>query len=131
MHHLHHGSRTRRLLAVALSLVLMITSFMSMHAHAGHGIDHHAVAKTDRHVTVAALASDPFVSTDTGDHGTGGHDHGTCADMVCHGGIAVVAPVCVMVMPLRSSAAWTWISQSVGDACMSSLERPPRVLVRT
>lgn len=121
----------RRFLAAGLSLVLIVASVIGMQSHAGHNEHHHpgAPAADIRIAHVAELAADQAPTAD-GEYGsTTGDNHGTCNDMVCHGGFAVLT-VASDVAPFRQAMCCLWADQTGRHTATLSLDRPPKALVR-
>ena len=129
----------RRFLSAALSLALIVASVLGVRSHAGHNEHHHRTASTIdvliAHPAKLAAELVPDLTTEQVsaadvEHGdTTRHDHGTCNDMVCHGGFAVLAAISTLVHFELQPMRWLWSDQSGGRASSLTLDRPPKALV--
>jgi hypothetical protein len=109
-------------LALLLASVIGVHSHAFTHSHQATGHAQHAHAGDSN----AALPA-PVSHQHSHDHGSpgSGHDHSTCLDLVCHGGIAILAGDTSVAAFARESFRLeaARILYSTAPGC---LDRPPR-----
>lgn len=122
-----------RLMAQAMALVFALVSVLSGFAHACHGSIHGTALESVAHHAsgdggaVASHQDHAPVSGDTSHEST----HPCCADLQCHGGIAiVVAAGAVASMPHTASQSFAISDQTHEDWHLAALDRPPRSFVQ-
>jgi hypothetical protein len=120
-----HGV-TRRLLAAALSLVLVTASIIGAHAHVCHEAHHQSAS----HVVFGGMSA---VGADHDEDSSGSLPgsvtHALCSDFLCHGGIAILVDVGQFErLAQRAPAAFPAEDLRVGSG-PSTLDRPPKVSV--
>ncbi len=118
-----------RLIAVAMTCVLVLSAFVSTVVHASHSAGDHTTVTTSAHHTA-------LIDTDGNDHPGHHHhvpsntaDHAACADLVCHGGSGIVGSVAAAIVPARRGSCVRIIDDIATDTGGQSLERPPSIAV--
>ena len=118
-----------RLIAVAMTCVLVLSAFVSTLAHASHNaVDHTTVTTSADHTAL--------LDTDGNDYSVHHHhvpsntaDHAACADLVCHGGSSIVGSVAAAIVPARRGSCICIVDDIATDTGGQSLERPPSIAV--
>lgn len=121
-------SVARRLLAATLSLVLVLSSMIGAHAHAMHDAHHH---EHGVHLLVDGVP-EPSVSAaddEAKDNPNPGAKHTSCADLLCHGGFAILSGQADRQYLERRSIALVPRNETSSGSRQSSLDRPPRLSI--
>ena len=128
-------TRGRRFVAQAMALVFALVTVWSSLAHACHGAHHN-----DAQQIVAQVGGDTETTSaahaDQGDHAPASSHvpqksgHPCCADLQCHGGIAIVAMGVAAAWPLPDGEKFLIYDQTREGWFLSSLDRPPRATVQ-
>lgn len=124
--------RLRRLFAVLVSLTLVLASVVGTHTHArehGSGAEHGHIQKQllpagDLAGSTADLASTMTVRVDGDRHSA--PDHSSCADFVCHGGIAILTNGGAALIRDQKHVQFTSVFQVIFRSSVFSLDRPPK-----
>ncbi len=143
-------SKVARLLAVAMSLVVVLASIMAMACHVGgsraghvaaaataHTHDDHAHARPAHtehtHVGYAHHGISHEVATATcdsdADHCPAQPTHFCVCDFACHSGWSFTETRAEPVGVVFARLSFDWSSQAMVGATLSTLDRPPKLSV--
>ena len=122
-----------RLIAAAMSLVLVLGSVIGLAAHTssqGHHLQIQSVAAAAFDSEQAPLGGQSaWQAADVEEHGKNDHSHAQCGDLICHGGMTMLTAA-IEVMALHGSRAEYFFCQAMfHDSQIYSFERPPNAAV--
>lgn len=124
----------RRLIAVAMSLVLVLASVAGMSLHAS-AQGHH------EHMSAGLIQADLDAQQEHEpvDHAHQHHDksvpcshdssHSMCGDLICHGGWTVIDNSAVSVALTAVPVHFSWHNEVIANEGRIGLDRPPKSLV--
>lgn len=120
-------------MAQAMALVFALVSVWGGLAHACHGSLHGIAQETAVHHApdrgVAADAHEDHAPAPG--HASHKSTHPCCADLQCHGGVAIVTAGLVTIVPYSAAESFTISDQTHEDWHLAALDRPPRPFVQT
>jgi hypothetical protein len=127
-------TRAGRLLAPAIALVFALVTVWGGFAHACHGSAHGGVSEIAVHLHdgVNASAADQVENGDAPatNHSSDKAAHPCCADLTCHGGVAIFATGLSTTVPQSDAVPFIVTEQTCKGIFRASLDRPPRSFVQ-
>jgi hypothetical protein len=119
-------------MAQAMALVFALVSVWGGLAHACHGSLHGTAQETAVHHAPDHGAADATHDdhAPAPSHKSHKSTHPCCADLQCHGGVAVVTASMVAFIPHAISESFAIADQTHEDSHLASLDRPPRPTVQ-
>jgi hypothetical protein len=128
-------TRVRRLLIPAVALVFALVTVWGSFAHACHGSGHGAASEVAVHLHEDAVSASSEHQGDNGDAPATNHSsdraaHPCCADLTCHGGVAIFAAGLSTTVPQSVAVPFVLTEQTHQGLFRASLDRPPRSFVQ-
>jgi hypothetical protein len=124
-------------MAQATALAFALVSVWGGFAHACHGSLHGLAQESAVHqahvdAVTAASHEDHAPGPDHTSHKTSHKStHPCCADLQCHGGVAIVTAGVITIIPHAVSESFVISDQAHEDWHLAALDRPPRSSVQT
>jgi hypothetical protein len=128
-------ARVGRLLIPALALVFALVTVWGSFAHACHGAGNGGASEIAVHLhddVTGASSADHGGNDDAPatDHSSDKAAHPCCADLTCHGGVAIFAAGVSTTAPQSDAVPFVITEHSSKGLDRVSLERPPRSFVQ-
>jgi hypothetical protein len=127
--------RLGRLLVPALALVFALVTVWGSFAHACHGSGHGGASEIAVHLHEDAASASSAHQGENGeapatDHSSDKAAHPCCADLTCHGGVAIFATGLSATAPQSGAVPFVLTEQTGKGLYRVSLDRPPRSFVQ-
>lgn len=128
-------TRVGRLFAPAVALVFALVTVWGSFAHACHGSGHGGSPEIAVHLHDDEVTASVEHQGDNGDAPATNHSsdkaaHPCCADLTCHGGVAIFATSLSTTAPQSAAVPFALTEQKHHGLIRASLDRPPRSFVR-
>ncbi len=125
-------TRGKRLIARAMVLVLALVTVWGSSAFACHDSHHSAALEFAalHHADEGGMSAAHGSDTSEPSHTPNKSGHPCCADLMCHGGVAIVAAGFSIALPAPNAEAFVILDQIREGLHLASLDRPPRATVQ-
>jgi hypothetical protein len=128
-------TRVGRLLVPAVALVFALVTVWGGFAHACHGSGHGGASDTAVHLHQDAASAASAHQGENGEAPATNHSsdkaaHPCCADLTCHGGVAIFATGLSTAAPQSDTVPFIITEQSRKGLDRVYLDRPPRTFVQ-
>ena len=122
-------------MASALVLVFALVTVWGSFAHASHGVLHGGASEIGIHLHGDARGASSSSQGENRDAPATNHSsdktaHPCCADLTCHGGVAIFAAGLTTTTPQSDAVPFIVTEQTRTGLYRASLDRPPRFFVQ-